>query len=1265
MVFVDADVPQLETLLAGIASDADIVLLTPSENAIDQITRTLADRKELPSIHIISHGRSGAIQLGGQLIDEAQLRKHQPSVQAWGKSLSDDGDILLYGCDVAAGAAGELFVQALSELTSADVAASTNQTGHTVYGRQSANANSSHADWELESTVGDVQASLVVSTRARREFHSTLLVSIFAAGVTGSENLALQIDEQTVAEFSGIGGDVETRTFEQYSFENASPVTADQIRVLFTNDLVDLSGDRNLLIDRIEIDGVAFETEDDSTFSTGLWNPLNQAAVPRFAQSEWLYTNGFFEYANQNATTIEIDAAGMTGEEVMRLTVGGQEIESWNVSTAGETFTAQIDRVLDPAVDFIRVELINDLYDPENGIDRNLQVSGIRVNGQSFTTADPSTYSTGVWTNGVGIDPGYLRGEFLHVNGFFEFDAPPSTVIVQANGDEGTEHMKLNIGGQDVAEFDITTQTQSYSYTHTAPISANDVRLIFDNDVVDPNGVTDPNLNVDWIEVDGYRVETDSPYVFSTGVFSPDAQAILPGYGIGNTLNTNGYFQYATGAVIEIIARGESGTENFDLVVDGRRVDVFDVTDQFETYTYTAGKNVSANQIRVEYNTDEFVVPGVNDRNLIVDAIVINGVRYETEVPSTYSAGTGVVDGAIQHGFGHGDTLFYNGFFHYHGAFISDDAFSIPEDSLAVPLAVLANDVFSDYNLSNIVLQSETQNGDLELIDGIVHYTPATDFVGTDSFSYTIMSNNGSLVPATADVTITVNQSHQQPQTQINSAVAPELTPSGKFLEVRRFAKLPLDTAGRQPRMNSFATLGNRLFVVTDGTFDNTGEIYEIVSDSDGNTSVELLFDVATAIVANTGLDVVNSNPLFGIRNVAFHPEFATNGKFYTTYTGERPADPSTFTYLSDPQTPVPVDNVLAEWTFDFATAEVDLDSYREVFRIGMVAEDHPIQNMLFNPYAQPGDADYGLMYVGVGDGSVQSAIAGDGLNNDALGKILRVDPLATDTAPYSTPDLNPFVDDTRYPDEVYAVGFRNPHNLAFAQDATGDVHLLVTDIGRDNVEEVNIVVAGASYGWADREGVFVHLGEQAFINGNIAALPADEAANGYTFPVAILGHEGIFGESFVGQAITGGHVIQNGSSALDGQFIFAEFATDGRAYHIDFAQALEQITTLDSADPNRDTPDDLTWLTPQELTILFDHDNDPSTTSLVRDSLKDVLDDEEDFVAIASAGKIRADLRFGQGPGGELYILNKRNGWVYIATNTLPSLSVDPPDTV
>ena len=62
--------------------------------------------------------------------------------------------------------------------------------------------------------------------------------------------------------------------------------------------------------------------------------------------------------------------------------------------------------------------------------------------------------------------------------------------------------------------------------------------------------------------------------------------------------------------------------------------------------------------------------------------------------------------------------------------------------------------------------------------------------------------------------------------------------------------------------------------------------------------------------------------------------------------------------------------------------------------------------------------------------------------------------------------------------DEAFAIGFRNPHNLSFAMDLGGNDHLIVAEIGRDKIEEVNVVVKRRNYGWRDREGPFVHAGD-------------------------------------------------------------------------------------------------------------------------------------------------------------------------------------------
>ena len=472
---------------------------------------------------------------------------------------------------------------------------------------------------------------------------------------------------------------------------------------------------------------------------------------------------------------------------------------------------------------------------------------------------------------------------------------------------------------------------------------------------------------------------------------------------------------------------------------------------------------------------------------------------------------------------------------------------------------------------------------------------------------------------------------------------ASPLVDVGLELHVKPWVQIP-DASNGRPRINVMTTVGDRVFVGE----EVDGRIYEIV-ETDGQPSPQLFFDVASAIQLSTGRTLDTTTPAHsGLRGVAFHPDFATNGLFYTSHLESRPASPNPSDYLSDVVDPVVADGVLVEWRVAPQTGTPLPDSYRQVFRVGMSTYDHPIKQIAFNPFAALADPDYGLLYIGHGDGSQQSATTGGGQNSDALGKILRIDPTRSGADMYQLPADNPFLDDPSMLDEVFAIGFRNPHRLAFAKDDDGAVHLIVSDAGRDNVEEVDLVVAGGNYGWSDREGTFVHLSGGGLITG-IAPLPENEADNRYVYPAADFRHVGDPGDGFVGQAIAGGYAVDNGSE-LSGNYFFTDFPRSGRILHSTVADLVNAVTTLDRDDPLRDHPDELTQAAVGEAAIWFDHDQDPATAPLPRASLLDVIDDSPRF-----DGSGRPDTRFGQGPTGELYITSKRNGWVYLVTNSLP----------
>jgi len=456
-------------------------------------------------------------------------------------------------------------------------------------------------------------------------------------------------------------------------------------------------------------------------------------------------------------------------------------------------------------------------------------------------------------------------------------------------------------------------------------------------------------------------------------------------------------------------------------------------------------------------------------------------------------------------------------------------------------------------------------------------------------------------------------------------------SPSALELHVQPFVEMPLASNGSPARWNDLDYVGDRLFVVD----EQDGRIYEIT-----NRQAVLWFDIKTSVQANTGLELDTSNPFHGgVRGIAFHPEFATNGKFYVSLMIQRPADPALFNYVSD-ASGISADSVLAEWSANPATFEVDSASYRELFRVGVPQFDHPIKQLTFNPAASVGSADYGLLYIAHGDGSVESSTAGGGQGNNALGKILRINPLSQGGEPYTVPADNPFASDTSFPGEVYSYGHRNPHHLAF----TNSGQLITADAGRDNIDEINLVEAGADYGWSEREGD-VHLEAGTLVNG-IQALPDDDASNGYVYPVIQFGHPGAPGATFTGHALGGGYVVENGSP-LNGEYFYIDFVKSADLFHSSLAD-MQQATTSGQ-------PSTLTVAKTYLSRVVFDHDSNPDTAALDND-LQQIVTSAPGYVNTFD----RVDVRIGQGPRGELYLMSKRNNMVYLVTSSLPGGTAD-----
>ncbi|MGW5738380.1 MULTISPECIES: PQQ-dependent sugar dehydrogenase [Streptomyces] len=164
-----------------------------------------------------------------------------------------------------------------------------------------------------------------------------------------------------------------------------------------------------------------------------------------------------------------------------------------------------------------------------------------------------------------------------------------------------------------------------------------------------------------------------------------------------------------------------------------------------------------------------------------------------------------------------------------------------------------------------------------------------------------------------------------------------------------------------------------------------------------------------------------------------------------------------------------------------------------------------------------------GYLYIALGDGGSGGDPHGNGQNLDTLlGKLLRIDPRGA--KPYAIPRDNPFVDDPKARDEIWAYGLRNPWRFSFDK-ATGD--LFIGDVGQSAWEEIDRAPAnsegGENYGWSQMEGT------HPFREGT-------EPAN-HVPPVYEYDRTGL------GCSVTGGFVYRGKAiPALKGQYVFSDY---------------------------------------------------------------------------------------------------------------------------
>ena len=150
LIFANDNVDNYQSLVSHTES-AELIILDSTRDGVEQVTQALANYSSVDSIHLISHGEVGSVELGSTVLNADNLARYSSSLTSWSDSMSNSGDILLYGCSVGGGITGVEFINNLSQLTDADISASNDLTGNNYQG----------GDWDLEVSTGPIEANSI------------------------------------------------------------------------------------------------------------------------------------------------------------------------------------------------------------------------------------------------------------------------------------------------------------------------------------------------------------------------------------------------------------------------------------------------------------------------------------------------------------------------------------------------------------------------------------------------------------------------------------------------------------------------------------------------------------------------------------------------------------------------------------------------------------------------------------------------------------------------------------------------------------------------------------------------------------------------------------------------------------------------------------------------------------------------------------------------------------------------------------------------
>ncbi|CAA7043289.1 unnamed protein product [Microthlaspi erraticum] len=308
--------------------------------------------------------------------------------------------------------------------------------------------------------------------------------------------------------------------------------------------------------------------------------------------------------------------------------------------------------------------------------------------------------------------------------------------------------------------------------------------------------------------------------------------------------------------------------------------------------------------------------------------------------------------------------------------------------------------------------------------------------------------------------------------------------------------------------------------------------------------------------------DEIHFDIEFGMMGMAFHPKFASNGRFFASFNCDKSkwpgctgrcacnsdvnCDPSKLTPDSGSQ-PCQFQTVIAEYTTNGTSSDPSKaknakpTEVRRIFTMGLPFTSHHAGQILFGPD--------GYLYFMMGDGGGGADPYNFSQNKKSLlGKIMRLDvdniPSASEISKmglwgnYSIPKDNPFREDKELEPEIWAVGLRNPWRCSF--DSSRPSYFMCADVGQDAYEEVDLITKGGNYGWRVYEGPELFHPESS-PGGNTSAKSINTI-----FPVMGYNHSEV-DSSGKSASVTGGYFYRSETDpCIAGMYLYADLYGNG-----------------------------------------------------------------------------------------------------------------------